>query len=635
MRPRSRVVDRLVTVLTPKGAICQKLPFARAYHTPWFEVFSKPLKQHFDRLRIGKAQTALYSCVTAGPLSATTPKRSARWPPCNGRAPCASARPSKDMHRDGVRLFLEIGPRSNLTGFTDDVLRSKPHAAIPSNVQHRSGIVQLHHMLGQLVAHGLNPKLEHLYARRAPRPVTEKIKPKRMLALGTGIQPARLPGRLQPTEEAEIKPPDPQPPAPGPATRAPNLQPAAAEPRARVVARAPGHDGAARPNAAASHGRVSGGASGHAGRPQPQPVRPFFHDVVENVPGVRAVRSHRFSAEREIIFHHHALGRDVSIEDPSLLGLTLVPLTVTMEMLAEGGALLAPGKLLVGMRDIRASRWITLEKPDYTIEATAKQTAPGEIHVALREAGAANTLRPILAEAVAVFADRYPDPGPPRPFTLENEKPSAWIPDQLYRTGMFHGYMMQGTKSVERAGRNGCSATLEALPHNALFTGNPQPAFLFDPVLLDAAGQVVAYWFWEAIEKGTDLFPYRVGAFHCYAPAPPAGSQLECRVVRRFESDAVIHSDIEVLDRAGKVYYRLDNWETRRFPQPPRFLRLRIDPRATYIATPWKEPDRRQARRGMLPRGRPAAGVSGILAQRLAEDAGLPGAEPPRARRLG
>ena len=61
------------------------------------------------------------------------------------------------------------------------------------------------------------------------------------------------------------------------------------------------------------------------------------------------------------------------------------------------------------MRDIRASRWITLEKPDYTIEATAKQTAPGEIHVALREAGAANTLRPILAEAVAVFADKYPD----------------------------------------------------------------------------------------------------------------------------------------------------------------------------------------------------------------------------------
>src|SRR5580658_6373207 len=579
------VIDRLVTVLTPKGAICQKLPFARAYHTPWFEVFSKPLKQHFDRVRIGNAQTALYSCVTAGPYP-HDPEEIRMLAAVQWSSTVRFRETIEGMHRDGVRLFLEIGPKSNLTGFTDDVLRSKPHAAIPSNVQHRSGIVQLHHMLGQLVAHGLNPKLEHLYARRAPRPVTEKVKPRRSLALGTGLQPARLPAGFvlpkKPAPAAAAPAPSPQPPAPAPT-----------DPRSAVMQE---HlsmmeqlvQTQQEVMAAYLVGRQ--GTAGADGQARGLSHRPFFHDVVETVPGVRAVARHRFSAEREIIFHDHALGRDVSTEDRSLLGLTLVPLTVTMEMLAEGGALLEPGKLLAGMRDIRASRWITLEKPGYTIEATAKQTAPGEVHVALREAGAASTLRPILAEAVAVFADRYPDSGPPRPFALENEKQSAWIPEQLYRTGMFHGSLMQGTKSVERAGRNGCSATLEALPHGQLFTNNPRPTFLFDPVLLDAAGQVVAYWFWEAIEKGTDLFPYRVGAFHCYASAPPAGTQLECRVVRRFESDAAIHSDIEVLDRAGKVYYRLDNWETRRFPQPPRFLRLRIDPRGTYISTPWKEP---------------------------------------------
>jgi len=573
------VIDRLVTVLTPKGAICQKLPFARAYHTPWFEVFSKPLKQHFDRLRIGKARTALYSCVTAGPYP-HDPEEIRSLAAVQWSSTVRFRETIEGMHRDGVRLFLEIGPRSNLTGFTDDVLRSKPHAAIPSNVQHRSGIVQLHHALGQLVAHGLNPNLAHLYARRAPRPVDEKVKPKRMLALGTGIQPARLPADFE-LPKTETKPPaaSHQPPVPAP--------PPPRDRRATVMQE---HLATMEQLIATEQQVMTAYLSARQGKAAPQPVRPFFHDVVENTPGVRAIALHRFSAGRETIFHHHALGRDVSLEDPTLLGLTLVPLTVTMEMLAEGAALLAPGKLLAGMRDIRASRWITLEKPDYTIEATVKQTAPGEIHVALREAGAANTLRPILAEAVAVFADRYPDAGPPRPFTLENERPSAWVPGQLYRTGMFHGALMQGTRSVERAGRNGCSATLEALPHTQLFTGNPQPSFLFDPVLLDAAGQVVAYWFWEAIEKGTDLFPYRVGAFHCYAPAPPAGALLECRVVRRFESDAVIHSDIEVLDRAGKVYYRLDNWETRRFPQPARFLRLRIDPRATYISTPWKEP---------------------------------------------
>jgi len=573
------VIDRLVTMLTPKGAICQKLPFARAYHTPWFEVFSKPLKQHFDRLRIGNAQTALYSCVTAGPYP-HDPEEIRALAAVQWSSTVRFRETIEGMHRDGVRLFLEIGPRSNLTGFTDDVLRSKPHAAIPSNVQHRSGIVQLHHMLGQLVAHGLNPKLEYLYARRAPRPVSEKIKPRRSLALGTGLQPARLPAGFK-----LAKPPaTSQPP---PVTAAAALAPT--DPRTALMQE---HLSMMEQLVQTQQEVMAAYLVGRASTPAAglQTRSPFFHDVVENVPGVRAVALHRFSAEREIIFHDHALGRNVSSEDPSLLGLTLVPLTVTMEMLAEGGALLEPNKVLAGMRDIRASRWITLEKPDYTIEATAKQTGPGKVHVALREAGAAGTLRPILAEAVAVFAASYPDSGPPRAFALENEKRSAWIPEQLYRTGMFHGSLMQGAKSVERAGRNGTSATLEALPHSQLFTDNPRPAFLFDPVLLDAAGQVVAYWFWEAIEKGTDLFPYRVGAFHCYASAPPTGTLLECRVVRRFESDAVIHSDIEVLDRAGKVYYRLDNWETRRFPQPPRFLRLRIDPRGTYISTPWKEP---------------------------------------------
>jgi acyl transferase domain-containing protein len=582
------VIDRLVSVLTPKGAICQKLPFARAYHTPWFEVFSKPLKQHFDRVRIGDAQTALYSCVTAGPYP-HDPEEIRALAAVQWSSTVRFRETIEGMHRDGVRLFLEIGPRGNLTGFTDDVLRSKPHAAIPSNVQHRSGIVQLHHMLGQLVAHGLNPKLEHLYARRAPRPVTEKIKPGRSLALGTGLQPARLPADFKLArqqdrrEESEVR---------SHKTEAPLAQPVAPAPTDARSVLMQEHLSMMEQLVQTQQEVMAAYLAARQGAPTtPSASRfPFFHDIVENVPGVRAVARHRFSAEREIIFHDHALGRDVSTEDPSLLGLTLVPLTVTMEMLAEGGVLLEPNKVLVGMRDIRASRWITLEKPGYTVEATARQTAPGEVHVALREAGAASTLRPILAEAVAVFAERYPDSGPARPFALENEKRSAWIPEQLYRTGMFHGSLMQGTKSVERAGRNGCSATLEALSHAQLFTDNPQPAFLFDPVLLDAAGQVVAYWFWEAIEKGTDLFPYRVGAFHCYAPAPATGTLLECRVVRRFESDAVIHSDIEVLDHAGKVYYRLDNWETRRFPQPPLFLRLRIDPRATYISTPWKEP---------------------------------------------
>jgi acyl transferase domain-containing protein/phosphopantetheinyl transferase len=639
---KEKVVDALMKELSTSPAICQKLPFARAYHTPWFEVFSKPLKSHFDRLRISKPNVALYSCVTTERYP-EDPEEIRRLASVQWSSSVRFRETTEKMHTEGVRLFVEVGPKSNLTGFIDDTLRGKQYMAIPSNVSHRSGILQLNHMLGQLVAHGVNPKLGVLYERRDPRPVDEVSKPKRRMEMKTGVQPLRLPKDFQlpkkkeapplvvekPIEPVVAKPATlPPPPVPVPVTMPAMAAAGVVAPSAPVDPRQAimqehlrtmeqfmrtqqdvmtaylaarqgnGKTVTAPPPPAQPIAPVA--TRPVAPLPAPRPVaavpapsprkRPFYQDIVEVVPGVRAVARHTFSRERESIFEHHTLGLDISQDDPDLRGLPMVPLTVTMEILAEGGALLFPGKVLTGMRDVRATRWITLEKPGFTLEATATQKAPGEVHVALREAGPADSLRPIYAEAICLFADKYPDPGPPRPFVLENERVSSWKPEMLYATGMFHDALMRGTKSVERAGRNGTSATLEALPHNQLFTDNPTPDFLFDPVLLDAAGQVVAYWFWEAIQRGTDLFPYRIAAFDCYAPAPPTGTKVECRVVRKFENEMMIHSDIEVLDRSGKVYYRLTTWETRRFPQPPRFLALRVNARDSLVSASWTTP---------------------------------------------
>ncbi len=614
-------IDRLLAALAGKAAIAQKLPFARAYHTPWFEVFSKPLKTHFDHLRIGEAKVDLYSCVTTERYPKDAEKirelAAVQW-----ASTVRFRETTEAMYRDGVRVFVEVGPKSNLSGFVDDVLRGKPHVAIPSNVQHRSGTLQLHHMLGQLVAHGVPVNLDALYERRNPVEIDLPVKKNRSMVLATGIQPIRLPKDFKlpnrPVKKsAQSENGTPARAVNGDVRHAPAAPAELVSAQVTVPAQAPaavavaGAPASMRSAVMEEHLRTMqqflasqqlflttylGGISGEAAMPPPQPVavqdpvRPFLNEIVEIVPGSHAIALHHFDLATENVFWDHTLGRDVSKEDPSLLGLPVVPLTVTMEMLAEAGSLLAPGKVCTGMRDIRAARWVTIEQPGYTVELTAKQKAPGEIHVALREAGSASALRPVFAEAVILFGDRPPVSGGPMPFQLENETPSTWDSAMLYRTGMFHGPMMQGVQSVERAGRNGTSATLVTLPSEILFTGNPRPDFVFDPILLDAAGQVVAYWFWEAIEKGTDLFPYRVASFEIFEADPPSGITLECRVVRKFESDMVVHSDIEVLDRAGKVYYRLLGWETRRFPQPPRFLQLRINPEESYVSSPWPEP---------------------------------------------
>jgi len=184
---RSRIRDRrLVTVLTPKGAIARSCHLPAPITHPGFEVFSKPLKQHFDRLRIGNAQTALYSCVTAGRSARPREIRAlAAW---QWSRTCASARRSKTCIATACASSGDWSPQQ-----PDRLHRRytalQPHAAIPSNVAASFGYCATSPHAGAVVAHGLeSPAGASLRASRAAAGDREDPT-RRMLALGTGSNP--------------------------------------------------------------------------------------------------------------------------------------------------------------------------------------------------------------------------------------------------------------------------------------------------------------------------------------------------------------------------------------------------------------------------------------------------------------
>ena len=45
---------------------------------------------------------------------------------------------------------------------------------------------------------------------------------------------------------------------------------------------------------------------------------------------------------------------------------------------------------------------------------------------------------------------------------------------------------------------------------------------MLDPVLLDAAGQLIGFWAADELERGRVVFPFRLAALDVYAP-PPRG----------------------------------------------------------------------------------------------------------------
>ena len=141
----------------------------------------------------------------------------------------------------------------------------------------------------------------------------------------------------------------------------------------------------------------------------------------------------------------------MSVTDEGLLALPVVPLTMSMEMLAEAAAALLPGKLLVGMKDIRAYRWMALDEGRLTLQLIARRKASQRgrrsrcrsrkvVDPATSEAHPGT---PII-EGTVVFGDSYPDPPQAGEFSLRSERPSKWTSEQLYAEVMFHGPAFQG-----------------------------------------------------------------------------------------------------------------------------------------------------------------------------------------------
>ena len=188
--------------LRERRAICQTLPFTRAYHTPGFETFSDALRAYFGGLDIQDQVVDVYSCVIADryPKQADEIRSlaSLQW-----ARPVRFRETIERMYQDGVRIFVEVGPRGNLIAFINDTLRGKEFTAIPADVLHRSGTLQLNHLVAELAAQGVSMSLEPLYARRSPRrletgsilgiPGREQPASSKDVHLATGLQPLRLP----------------------------------------------------------------------------------------------------------------------------------------------------------------------------------------------------------------------------------------------------------------------------------------------------------------------------------------------------------------------------------------------------------------------------------------------------------
>ncbi|HEY1191158.1 MAG TPA: acyltransferase domain-containing protein, partial [Gemmata sp.] len=156
--------------LQTAGIRAQRIAVACGFHSPLIAGAKPALADALAKAAFGAPRKPVYSNTSARPHPADGAVIAAQLAE-HLVSPVRFADEVRAMYEAGARVFVEVGPQAVLTGLTGQILAGKPHLALASDARSRPGLVQLAHVLGQLLTAGVGANLDRLFAGRAVQAV--------------------------------------------------------------------------------------------------------------------------------------------------------------------------------------------------------------------------------------------------------------------------------------------------------------------------------------------------------------------------------------------------------------------------------------------------------------------------------
>ncbi len=606
-------VAQLKAQLKARSILFTDLPSREVHHTALAAPQAEPLFQTYARMAVHAPRVPAYSATTAAPYPDQAPEivrlMTDYWlQRLNFRSTVEA------MHRDGARIFIEVGPGTNLSGFVDDTLRGKPFMTVAANNSRRSGIGQLCHLLGMLVAQHVPVNLDAYdplpwAAVQELSPDAAKPKPKAgTVFMELGLRELTLPEPTLASLQKHFNPPlpaaaspkaEPQAPAalqaeadPGKHATVAVPQPAAVSPKADVMQRY--MDNMAQFLALQKQVMTAWRAPRSA---QPVTERPFARRVISLSPRQACRVQCDIDLKKERFLEDHPMvgSRPISDRDPGLLPLIITPMTLNLEIMAEAASLLHPGQMLLEVKNGRANRWVEVpEAGATTLEVQARQAAGGDVQARLF----APAFGMASAEASAVFGTQYPPSAVGEPVNAEHITPEAAArAREIYAAKyMAHGPRFQVIAGWTQVGPREVEVYLRAPADNDLFADIRAPRLLLNPLLLDACAQLVGHWAQISLGEKFITFPAGVQHIRFFSDPPRPGKLLKCRVRIGDIDDHCVRADIKMTASDGRQWLTVQGWTHRRFALPLEFYHFCRFPKANAIGQPvTAEKDRKRS----------------------------------------
>ncbi len=586
----------LQKTLISAGGICILLPFDRGYHTENFSAVSEAFLKYYASIGLKSPNLPLYSCAKADlfPKSAKGVRSLAagQW-----STRVRFRETVGKMYEDGVRYFIEVGPSGNLSAFVNDILAKKEFLAIPSNLRQKNGVEQILVLMAQLYINKKSVNLGRLFESRC---VKNKLFSGEELKTNPGMLLDNTMPVLHLTENDRSE-----------------LHEMTTS--AGSVSQENVHNGFrsedteqmsfAIPSTADDQGpdevmtdyfdlmrsfldqqnslieRLGFTEEVYQdGSRNVEDFIPFLDTIIERT-DLRVEAQCHLAVQQDNFLHDHILSGPVSDKNEDLLGLSCVPLMVSLEIMAEACCLLANTPVVTTIENVAAYGWIALDSEETTLNVQAE---------ALLSKNDTFRAQIISDGKVAVTAD----------FCFDDDRRLGSLPDlterqefrwpgrELYYIGMFHGPIFQSIRRVDAWDQQGIDAELSEVSLDNFFAKGSRANLVLNPVLLDAFGQLAAYWIAQQIGTDFNCFPSTIERIELYegCPSDVQGLMLKARQQPVDQAADTIDGarawQFECCDSQGRPLVRAVNLVNVFFSVPHRFYQFRRDPLNGFLGEP-------------------------------------------------
>lgn len=615
---------RLKTV----GIDFTRLPIAIPYHTPLVANILNKEENELLSLPISGPSMQSWSCSIPGTYPDGSESIRAVATGLFER-PIHLRRTVEAMYAAGVRYFVEVGPKGNLTELVKEILGDRPHFVMASNVPGIASITQLNHLLAALFCQGRNLDLDYFYRRRNPVTLdlnkTECQADSRSngikLALSfpeikldalpealfnsasvlpdSGSQHAREILSAERSQHSQSNQGDSQVEDIEPDVMSGFLNGLSSFHEQLMAVQERVMTEYLR-NSAADPGDQL--AENDSVRDSEQHFRnyPLLDGalILSNTNAVEVVRE--FSLDRDLYLKDHAIGGIVAGHGSLNERVYLVPLMVTLELMAECAVLLAHPLVLSKMTDVRAFKRIRVDSNGTTVRILArwKDVASGTVQVEVRSNespmdNSGDESSELLASCDMKFDADYAVAPFELELEMENVRTSRINPSELYGPAyMFHGPTMQAVQSISKVGRREIAGEVAMRRALGWFALDPlcerYADFVVDPLLLDNASQLVLFHLFEQSMPVKALLPFHIESIEFFGTNHNRSGLAKVQAKLMAITDGTTNASVEISEagrrNAGKVMIKISGISSRRITTASELSAFIASPLRTMIA---------------------------------------------------